>query len=306
MSSSNKIVVGVDFSEEAETAARQALVVARHLGCELVLVHVRATVELPPVPPGPHNVREQEWRDADAHDLAATRDELERLRERLSGQGAVVSQLLVEDYPDEGVCAAARELGARLTVVGTHGRTGLRWLQMGSVAQKVVRQSETDVLVARRARREGYHRILVATDFSPSAERALDSAMALAAPGASIDLVHYLDAGHMIGGNFGASQVLPSALERMAELARVQGAQLLARKRAPDLAIRLRISSERPVPGLIHSLELQPCDLVALGSHGRRGIRRLILGSVAENLVRHAPCSVLVAHGLPVDTPTGS
>jgi nucleotide-binding universal stress UspA family protein len=85
----------------------------------------------------------------------------------------------------------------------------------------------------------------------------------------------------------------------MTELARVQGAELLARKAAPGLEILLHVFTERPVPGIIHWLETHACDLVALGSHGRRGIRRLVLGSVAENVVRHAPCSVLVAHGLP-------
>jgi nucleotide-binding universal stress UspA family protein len=165
------------------------------------------------------------------------------------------------------------------------------------VAQKVVRRSETDVLVARKERREGYHRVLVATDFSASAERALDSAIALAASGAVIDVVHYLDSARMVGGNFGASQVLPSALERMTELARVQGDQLLASRQRPGLELRLRVSSERPVPGVIHSLELEPHDLVALGTHGRRGVRRFLLGSVAEAVVRHAPCSVLIAHG---------
>ena len=295
MSSSIKIVVGVDFSEESEIAGRQALGVAHHLGGELMLVHVRAPVELP-LPRGSTDAVDPEWRDLSARELAATHEELGRLRERLSGQGVVVRQFVVEDYPDEGLCAAARELAARLTVVGTQGRTGLRWLQMGSVAQKVVRLSETDVLVARRERREGYHRILVATDFSASAERALDSAIALAARGGAIDVVHYLDAGRMIGGNFGASQVLPSALERMTELARVQGDELLAPKQAPGLELRFRVSSGRPVPGLIHALELEPCDLVALGTHGRRGVRRFLLGSVAEAVVRHAPCSVLIAH----------
>ncbi len=296
MTSSNKIVVGIDFSEESEIAAGQALGVARHLGGELILVHVRDIVELPAVPPGPAHELARDWRDASARALAEARDELGRLRERLSGQGADVSQLLVEDDPDEGLRAAARQLAARLTVVGTHGRTGLRLLQLGSVAQKIVRQSETDVLVARKERREGYHRILVASDFSPSAERALDSAIALAAPGGAIDVVHYLDSARMIGGNFGASQVLPSALERMTELARVQGDQLVARRQVPGLELRFRAFAERPVPGLIHALELEPCDLVALGTHGRRGVRRFFLGSVAEAIVRHAPCSVLVAH----------
>jgi nucleotide-binding universal stress UspA family protein len=206
---------------------------------------------------------------------------------------------VVEDYPDDGICAAAREHAARLTVVGTHGRTGLRWLQMGSVAQNVVRHSETDVLVARRERREGYHSILVATDFSAGAERALDGAIALAAPGAAIDLVHYLDPARMIAGNFGASDVLSAARERMIQLAQLDGEQLVARRRAANLTLRFRASSERPVPGIIHAIEARPFDLVALGSHGRRGFRRFLLGSVAENVVRHAPCSVLVAHGLP-------
>ena len=299
METSAKIVVGIDFSEQSEIAARQALGVARHLGGELVLVHVRANVELPKMPERRTDTFEQEWRQRDVGELAAARDQLGQLRERLSGQGAVISQLLVEDYPDEGVCAAARELAARLTVVGTHGRTGLRWLQMGSVAQKIVRQSETDVLVARGVRREGYQRILVATDFSPSAERALAGAIALAAPRATIDLVHYLDAGPMLGGNFGASQVLSLARERMMEFARMGADDLLARKHAANLTLRFRVSTERPVPGIVHALELEHCDLVVLGSHGRRGIRRFLLGSVAENVVRHAPCSVLVAHGQP-------
>lgn len=297
-----KIVVGVDFSSEAEVAAHQALGMARHLGAELVLVHVRAIVELPVVPekaPGAERSRQERWRDHDARELAAVREELGRLRERLSGQGALVSQLLVEDYPDDGLCAAASELMARLTVVGTHGRTGLRWLQMGSVAQHVVRQSETDVLVARRGRRDGYQRIVCATDFSASAERALDGAIALAEPGASIEVVHHLATRWPAGGNFAASELLSRDIDVMVELAREQGAQLLARKQVPGLELLFHVSTERPVPGIVHWLETHPCDLASLGSHGRRGVRRFLLGSVAEAVVRHAPCSVLVAHGLP-------
>lgn len=296
------IVVGIDFSSEAEIAAHQALGVARHLGAELVLVHVRATVELPVVTKkgrGEERPLQERWRERDARELAAVREELAGLRERLSGQGAPVSQLLVEDYPDDGLCAAASQLKARLTVVGTHGRTGLRWLEMGSVAQHVVRQCETDVLVARRGSSGAYQRILVATDFSASAERALDGAIALAAPGASIDVVHHLATRWPSGGNFAASELLSRDVDLMVEFAREQGAELLARKQVPGLELLFHVSTERPVPGVVHWLEAHPSDLAALGSHGRRGIRRFLLGSVAEAVVRHAPCSVLVAHGLP-------
>lgn len=280
-----KIVVGIDFSPEAGEAARQALGIARHLGAELVLVHVRPKLELPGVPEsarGEERAVRQRWHDEDASALAAAREQLAGIRERLSGQGVPVGQLLVVDYA--ALCAAASELGAHLTVVGTHGRTGLRWLALGSVAQKVVRESETDVLVVRRARRDGYRRVLVASDFSASAERALDGAIGLAAPGASIEVVHHLETRDD---------------DVLMDLAREQGAQLLARKTAPGLELLFHVSTERPVPGIVHWLETHPFDLAALGSHGRHGVRRFVLGSVAEAVVRHAPCSVLVAHGLP-------
>jgi nucleotide-binding universal stress UspA family protein len=296
------IVVGIDFSSEAQEAARQALGVARHLGAELVLVHVRATVELPVVPDrrdSADRALQERWREHDARELAAAREELGRLRERLSGQGVPVSQLLVEDYPADGLCAAASQLGARFTVVGTHGRTGLRWLQMGSVAQHVVRQSETDVLVARRSSNDAYHRILVATDFSASAERALDSAIALAAPGARIDVVHHVPTRWRAGGNVAAGELLSRDIDLLADFTREQGVDLLARKQVPGFELLFHVSTERPVPGIVHWLETHGGDLVVLGSHGRRGVRRFLLGSVAEAVVRHAPCSVLVAHGAP-------
>lgn len=297
MNQPGRIVVGIDFSSESELAARQALAIARHLGAELVLVHVRASVELPRIsgrPGSEQRAVDQRFHDQQARALSAVRDQLGQVRERLSGQGVTISQLLVEDYPDEGICAAASELGARLTVVGTHGRTGLHWLRMGSVAEHVVRLSETDVLVTRRPWRDGYHRILVASDFSPSAERALDGAIALAAPGAEIEVVHHLSARWPVGSRSTSLDV-----GALVDVAREQGSQLLARKRAPGCELSFHVATEAPSPGVIHWLETHPYDLAALGSHGRRGIRRFLMGSVAEVVVRHAPCSVLVAHGLP-------
>ena len=48
---------------------------------------------------------------------------------------------------------------------------------------------------------------------------------------------------------------------------------------------------------ITHAAERGGHDLIAIGTHGHRGFRRLLLGSVAESVIRHAPCSVLVAHG---------
>lgn len=291
-----KIVVGVDFSPEALLATEQALPIARHLDAELVLVNVRRRLEIPPIlESAPAVAREamHRYRAQEARWLASDRDDLATLRERLSGQGVVVSQLLVEDSPESGLCAAAKQIKARLTVVGTQGRTGLRWLLLGSVAQRVVRMSANDVLVARPTWREGYHRILVAMDYSASAERALDGALALAAPGAEIDVVHF-------EGTLSAIEsIRREDREALADELRRQADELLARKARPGVELHFHLSSGAPMPGIIHWLETHHHDLAAVGSHGLRGIRRGLLGSVSESVVRHAPCSVLVAHGRP-------
>ncbi len=297
-----KIVVGVDFSPESEVACHQALAIARRSGAELVLVHAGTTVEVPSLSADASESARRGvayYRQFLADRLHEVRGELDALRARLSGQGAQVSQLVVEDFADSALCAVASELDARLTVVGTHGRTGLRWLTLGSVARSVVRHSVVDALVTRppRSRRDAYQRVLVATDFSSSAERALDAALSLAADDARVDVVHCIAAPAWSGyGGFGMLEPLPADLrEALLDDLRRQGEARLARRRRPGLDLRLQVVSEPPVPGILHRLEAHPYDLAALGSHGRRGLKRALLGSVAESTIQRAPCSVLVA-----------
>ena len=299
------IVAGVDFSPESDIAARQALEICQQGGHELVLVHAGAVVELPPTSDSPAlAVREavETYRAQLARALEEVRERLGELRERLSDRGVTVSQLLVEDSPPAGICAVAAELRARLAVVGAHGGGGLPWLAVGNVATGVVRLCETDVLVARAARsqRERYRAIAVGTDFSASAERALETAVAIASPGAHVDVVHCASFRPEIMSGFGAVEPLPAPLRQaLTEDLNVQGEQLIGRHRRDGVSLAFHVSSDRPVAGLAHWAETRSCDLLAVGSHGRRGVRRLVLGSVAESMLKRAPCSVLVAHGPP-------
>jgi nucleotide-binding universal stress UspA family protein len=301
MTSDRKIAVGIDFSPESTLAARQAVAIARHIGAEVILVHAQPFVELPQVGPDPEaQVRAavDSYRSMLARELAESRTQLGELWASLAGQGAEVSQVLVEGATDEALCSAARELGADLFVVGTHGRTGLRWFFLGSVAQRVVRGSTVDVLVVRRepAGGGGFEHALVATDFSPPSLRALDRALELVAPKSRIDVVHcvpFRPIGLWAEGAIAWDHQLEAALEQNL---RAQGESLLATRRRPGgPSIEFHLLREPPVPGLVHWLETHPCDLAVLGSHGRKGFRRALLGSVAEAVVRRAPCSVLVA-----------
>ena len=295
-----KIAVGIDFSRESDIAARQAAEIARHTGAELVLVHALGQADLPLLPPDTYRAAREASqvyrRVLDESREVATR-ELGRLAERLSGGGLRVSRHLVEDFADTGLCTAAAELEADLTVVGTHGRTGLRWFLLGSVAQRVTRLIDGDVLVARgeHVGRGGFRRVLVATDFSASSEQALDSALAVAAPDAQVRVVTFHWVPPLVNtleqGTLGFTRDLESEVE---DELRAHGEQVLAPRRRGAIDLQFEIIRQRPTPGVIHLLEARPFELVALGSHGRRGLQRAILGSVAEAVVRRAPCSVLI------------
>ena len=299
------IAVGIDFSKESETAATEALRLARHLGAQLVLVHVSSPVDAPGLrsTATAAGARALEaLRQYLSQALARDRLRLTELRERMNGDVHVV-HALIEGDPDSGLCTAAKETGSQILVVGTHGYTGLNWFLLGSVAQRVIRMADVDVLVARNrgSSSDGYRRILVGTDFSPSSARALDRALELAAPDAHIDVVHFYHHAPNAEIYQAVREAVGADLNEtlMAELT-AAGQSFIAQRRKQDgPTVRFYAVGEAPLPGLVHWLERQPFDLVALGSHGRRGFRRFLLGSVAEAVAKRAPCSALIARGTP-------
>jgi len=291
-----KIVVGVDFSEESETAARYGVKIARYTGAEVVLVH--AGMVLDQQRPGPRGAVAKEWEELVQGQVNADRQRLEELRTRLASSTPQVSHMVIDGFADTGLIDAARSLGADLVITGTHGRTGVKRFFMGSVAERVVRLCETNVMVARPGAKSGtgssggFKKILVPTDFSPQAERALQLAMVLAASGGRIDVYHAWNTPPEM-----ALEWTGPILEELAGEARRAGEQLLSRHHHENLTIGFDAARAHAADGIAQRLESGGYDLVVMGSHGRRGLRRFLLGSIAERTVRHAPCSVIVVHG---------
>jgi nucleotide-binding universal stress UspA family protein len=221
-------------------------------------------------------------------------DRLEAAYDRLSNQNVTISTLLIDAPPHEGIARAARRLDADLVVVGNHGRTGLARLWLGSVAEKTLRASPCNVLIARSDLGDGgFGKIVVPTDFSPLSELAAETAPALARRGAVIQLVHcwqlpilYDDMGVAMGD-------LAIELEKDAQ---ATGARWVERYRSSDFDFDFGFTAlpGAPTHSIRRHLETAGAELVVMGSHGRRGLSRLFLGSVAESTARHAPCSVLV------------
>ncbi|MBE7451777.1 MAG: universal stress protein [Kofleriaceae bacterium] len=294
-----KIVVGMDLTPGSEVAARRAGEIAARHGAEVVLVFAATVPEQPEVPASMAPTAAALVKVLDDR-LSANRDELGAMRERVAAAtGATVSQLIVDEFADDALVAAATEVGADLIVTGSRGRTGLRRWLLGSVAEHVVRQADISVLVARAGDPDhGFARIVVGTDFSPGATIALARAVELAEPGAVIDLVHCY---HMplLRPLPGVDPVLAEDFHNLStELvadAHARGEAAVAVHAGAPVTFRIHVVDEHPREAVCDLAEKVGADLVAVGSHGRRGLRRLILGSVAEATVRHAPCSVLVA-----------
>lgn len=286
-----KIVVGVDFSDESEAAAKYGVKIARHTGAEVVLVH--AGMVLDQERPKPIGAVSREWEELIQSQLNADRERLEELRTRLADSTSRVSHMVIDGFADTGLCDAAKTLGADLVITGTHGRTGVKRFFMGSVAERVVRLCETNVLVARPGAESagGFRRILVPTDFSPQAEKALQLAMVLAASGGRIDVYHAWNTPPEM-----ALEWTGPILEELASDAAQSGEKLLARHHREGLTIGFDAVRAHAADGIADRLDSGEYDLVVMGSHGRRGIRRFLLGSIAERTVRHAPCSVIVVH----------
>lgn len=294
------ILVGVDFSDESQLAIDHAVNIARHSGARLVLLHVGVVPQPTPDVPASIQVTLSGYEQALKEQLNEDRRRLGEIRERISGQGVEVAQMIIEDFPDQGICRAADELDADLVVIGSHGRTGVKRLLLGSVAERVVRLSDRNVLVARRSAgvgAGGYRKILVAMDFSPTAEEALRVAMNLAAPEAQVDMLNCWRLPGISTPYLPSNRTMLELSEPLSTYSKQLGEKMVTKHSRPGLNLAFHSLDAPPAQGIVEWLDGKDYGLVITGSHGHRGLRRFLLGSVAEATVRHAPISVLVVHG---------
>lgn len=139
-----RILVPIDFSECSHKALQYALLLARQFGARLLVVYVMPANYFVGSEFGPVDfpVPEAEWREQ-------SRKELEALARREIGETVAFDAVVLQGQPAHEIAACAREEQASLIVISTHGRTGLRHVLVGSVAENVVRYAPCPVLVVR-------------------------------------------------------------------------------------------------------------------------------------------------------------
>ena len=208
----------------------------------------------------------------------------ERARECREAGVACETVLCDEPVPDAILHEAGEGPGA-LIVIGTHGRSGAARALFGSTAESVFRNARVAVMTVREhlPRAGAFKDIVVAVDDSSCAAAALDAALRVAvADRGRIHVVHVVPDDE-------PEPLLPRGMEhvrRAAAAARRSGTKVFEYFEAGPAAAKICAFAER----------LQ-ANLVAVGSHGRSGVARALMGSVAEGVVRRAPCPVLVTKG---------
>ncbi len=291
------ILVGCDLSEGSEGAVQRALQLAEQHRAHMVLVHAQA--DDAPI----EHVDNEMLKQIGEVSAAFRVEEARQLADKLTliqSRGVTADVISRVGPPGEVLTAAATERNAELIVVGTHGRTGISRFLIGSQATEVIRHATCDVLVCRGPVRGPFAKPLVATDFSPAATMALEHTAALCPPGVPIELVH---AWQLPAGSWGATLLGQARFP----WSTVRDAVLSGAKAQADKMVKAAGSLGNPVHAelvqgpatqvITATAERGGHDLIAVGAHGHRGVRRLLLGSVAENTIRHAPCTVLVVHG---------
>jgi nucleotide-binding universal stress UspA family protein len=140
-----KILLATDFSDGSAAAERTAVALARKLGATVTAFHVLeppaySAPNLTFYVPAPEMLREAQ---------RATQETLRKTEERIRAEGVTVDSQFIEGVPASEIVRAADEGNYDLVVIGTHGRTGLQRLVLGSVAERVVRLCPRAVLTVR-------------------------------------------------------------------------------------------------------------------------------------------------------------
>lgn len=306
------ILVPLDGSVFGEHALPLALSIARRTRATVQLAHVHVPV-LPLFMDG-----------MPATDIDATLDEaeragehayLQRLAERLQSSWDMQINTALLDAPiTDALCRQAQACGADLIALATHGRGGLSRLWLGSIADELIRRAPLPLLIVRpheealdlldlRRHEQSLQRILIALDGSPLAERAIDPALALGnSMQAEYTLIQAIDTQVIAyAASLPAVGIDDQLMEQQREAAKSYLADQAARLAARGLKVATAVTYGPPASSILKYAQRQRMDLIALATHGRSGLQRALLGSVADKVVRAALTPVLLCR--PGDAP---
>ena len=282
-----RILLPTDWSESADRALKQAVELAAQHRANLDILHVVTLEHLDPAEVQPALDAYMAKVEKEVFADLATRTEAIRTR-GIAVETAVVRR----PYPVAAILERVRSTGPDLVVMGTHGRSGLRKLLLGSVAARIVLEAPCPVMtVASDAAvaegEKGFDPILVPVDFTEVSERAIEAAEALLAPSGRLILEHVVSSSDHPSFYAGGVAKL---LTLQPELASVIGSKL---SELYPGAGEIVVSEGSIVEEILSTARSKKAQLIIMGTRGLNRPDYVLLGSVTERVIGRAKIPVL-------------
>ncbi len=269
------ILCPVDFGELSAHALRHANLLAGCGNAKVIAIYAN-------------------WFEAPAYFTAGRVDELQKqfrealgdaerslkafVHSTLGGSGDKVETRVVEALPADGILGLAASTGADLIIMGTHGRTGFNRWMLGSVTERILRESPVPLLTVRAAPRGDVRRILSPIDGTEASRNAFRLAAGLGACfNAEITAVYVHEGG--------SAKSVPDLCHWIPAEARQR------------CHIRELVRHGDPAEEIVALASEEAFDLLVIGAPHRRFFEGLVLGTTTLRAVRHAPCPVLTVSG---------
>jgi nucleotide-binding universal stress UspA family protein len=296
------ILVPTDFSKMSIQVIEPAKWLAGRFAAAIHLVHVYESdypaALVAPAPPFSVTPYEREAKERVGGELNALAHKY--------GVPAARCRVLSGAPAFNEICGLAGEIRADLIVMPTHGRTGLEHMFLGSTAERTVRHSPCPVFVMRQPgdglseKNAGYKKILVPVDFSDCSREGLRYAIRFAGRfGAKLVVLHVVSLPYSYSSElYGVYQ--PPMLAGEARKGAVRRMQkFLQTIEFGGVKVQTAITTGNPVPEICSFAAKKDINLIITSTHGLSGLKHVSTGSIAERVVRHASCPVLVVPSHP-------
>jgi len=288
-----QILVPTDFSKLSIRAIDMAMILSREFHAYLNIVHARVLYT-----DDPSRIKD-EIEDLKRYEKKVD-DEISAKIKTLPEKAKTPQKINHDVIQDYSVVPSILEYivdkKTDLVVMGTHGHTGLKHFLLGSVAEMLIRYALCPVLTVHSQTKivREPKRILVPFDFSDLSKKAFHYAVNFARKFKSqIDLLYVIDTDvHPALYSWGlksVSQLIPDIKERVSDSLD----EIIKNERASNLKINRHFIDGKPYREIVKFSKKHCNDLIIIGTHGRTGVDKFLLGSVSEKVIRLAQCSVL-------------
>ena len=285
-----KLLLATDGSQFGEGAIREAIQLAKKCSSKLSAISVIETN------PEYATIAPQLLEKAEK----AAREHLESVKAQAKKEGVDITTSILEGEDSYNyISEEAAKNKISMIIMGRRGKTGLKRLVMGSTTARVIGHAPCNVLVVPRAAQVEFKNILVATDGSRHAAAAASEAVGIAKKNnGKLIVLAVVPSESMQPMDIVHSEMSRDVIAaKELSLAENSAKAVKAAAQKEGVAVEAFIMGGRPADAIVQTAKEKNVDVIMLGSHGKTGVDKLLMGSVAERVIVLASCAVLVVKG---------